>query len=207
MTDDLPDVPGLREAFGKGIFWCPWCDGFEHRDQSIGVLGNLSDAYDSVKEIHSTLNKDIHVFSNGTDSPAQINRIDGKNPHWQEVFGAFNITVNNKRILNITRIQNGNEVQNQAIHEEYDKFRVYFDDETFDERDAFIANYGTLQASDLPAQLGVGFLGSKLNTTGSGLRTTVPGVWGVGDANSDNSTNVVHAMSSGKTAAVYSHGE
>jgi thioredoxin reductase len=44
LKDDLPDVPGLRDAFGKGVFWCPWCDGFEHRSQPMGVLGNLSDA-------------------------------------------------------------------------------------------------------------------------------------------------------------------
>lgn len=29
LRDDLPDTPGLKENFGKGIFWCPWCDGYE----------------------------------------------------------------------------------------------------------------------------------------------------------------------------------
>lgn len=28
LRDLLPSTPGLREAFGKGIFWCPWCDGY-----------------------------------------------------------------------------------------------------------------------------------------------------------------------------------
>jgi thioredoxin reductase len=28
LRDLLPDTPGLREAFGKGIYWCPWCDGY-----------------------------------------------------------------------------------------------------------------------------------------------------------------------------------
>jgi Thioredoxin reductase len=28
LRDLLPATPGLREAFGKGIFWCPWCDGY-----------------------------------------------------------------------------------------------------------------------------------------------------------------------------------
>ena len=70
-----------------------------------------------------------------------------------------------------------------------------------------MANYGASQASQLPYQLGVGFLGKKINTMAPGLRTTVPGVWGVGDANSDNSTNVPHAMASGKKAAVFCHGK
>lgn len=29
VVDDLPDTPGLKENFGKGIYWCPWCDGYE----------------------------------------------------------------------------------------------------------------------------------------------------------------------------------
>ncbi|KAF4154233.1 hypothetical protein CNMCM8927_000023 [Aspergillus lentulus] len=207
LKDDLPNVPGLRDAFGKGIFWCPWCDGFEHRDQPVGVLGNLSDAYDSVKELYPTLNKEIRVYSNGTNNTAQRTRIASKDQNWEGVFKAYNITVINKPILNITRIQNGSIVQDEAIRREFDKFRVYFTDGTFEERGAFITNYATSQASELPKQLGVGFLGNKMNTTARGLRTTVKGVWGVGDANSDNSTNVPHAMSSGKTAAVFCHVE
>ncbi|PKX94833.1 NAD(P)/FAD-dependent oxidoreductase [Aspergillus novofumigatus IBT 16806] len=207
LKDDLPNVPGLRDAFGKGIFWCPWCDGFEHRDQPIGVLGNLSDAYDSAKELYPTLNKDIRVYSNGTNNTAQQTRIASKDQNWEKVFKAYNITIINKPILNITRVQNGSIVQDEAIRKEFDKFRVYFTDGTFEERGAFITNYATSQASELPKQLGVGFLGNKMNTTARGLRTTVKGVWGIGDANSDNSTNVPHAMSSGKTAAVHCHVE
>jgi hypothetical protein len=28
LRDLIPPTPGMREAFGKGIFWCPWCDGY-----------------------------------------------------------------------------------------------------------------------------------------------------------------------------------
>ncbi|OQE19248.1 hypothetical protein PENFLA_c019G03894 [Penicillium flavigenum] len=207
LKDDLPNVPGLRDAFGKGVFWCPWCDGFEHRDQPIGVLGDLSDAYDSVRELHPTLNKDIRIYANGTNNAAQLNRLNSKNRDWQKVFNAYNVTVNAKPILNITRTQSGSDYHDSAIRKEFDKFRVYFSDGTYEERGAFITNYGTSQASKLPEQLKVGFLGKKINTTARGLRTTIPGVWGVGDANSDNSTNVPHAMFSGKKAAVFCHVE
>jgi len=27
ITDILPDTPGLAEAWARGIYWCPWCDG------------------------------------------------------------------------------------------------------------------------------------------------------------------------------------
>ncbi|KNG90105.1 putative thioredoxin reductase, partial [Aspergillus nomiae NRRL 13137] len=207
MKDNLPDVPGLEDGFGKGIYWCPWCDGFEHRNQSMGVLGNLSDAYGAVRELHPTLNKDIRIYANGTNTTEQIAILDEKHPNWRKVFQTYNVTVNNKPILNITRIQDGGVVYDPATRREFDKFQIYFVDNSFEVRGAFLTNYDTSQRSDLPAQLGVEMLGSKMNTLRKGLRTSVPGVWGVGDANSDNSTNVPHAMSSGKSAAVYCHVE
>ena len=41
----------------------------------------------------------------------------------------------------------------------------------------------------------------------SGMLTNVPGIYAVGDANSDEVTNVPHAIFSGKRAAVFCHGE
>jgi thioredoxin reductase len=54
--------------------------------------------------------------------------------------------------------------------------------------------------------MGLDMAGDKINVT-SGMRTSEPGVFAVGDANSDGSTNVPHAMFSGKKAAVYLHGK
>ncbi|QDQ96115.1 bifunctional NAD(P)/FAD-dependent oxidoreductase/class I SAM-dependent methyltransferase [Tomitella fengzijianii] len=36
--DELPDVPGLAEQWGSGVLHCPYCHGWEVRDQRIGVL-------------------------------------------------------------------------------------------------------------------------------------------------------------------------
>lgn len=38
VKDTLPDVPGLAEQWGKGVIHCPYCHGWEVRDQRIGVL-------------------------------------------------------------------------------------------------------------------------------------------------------------------------
>lgn len=35
----LPDIAGAEEFFGKSLHQCPYCDGWEHRNQRIGVLG------------------------------------------------------------------------------------------------------------------------------------------------------------------------
>jgi thioredoxin reductase len=39
LTDELPDLPGLRERWGRDVLHCPYCHGYEVRDQALGVLG------------------------------------------------------------------------------------------------------------------------------------------------------------------------
>ncbi|CAM4472589.1 NAD(P)/FAD-dependent oxidoreductase [Nocardia ninae] len=38
LTDDLPELPGLAERWGRDVLNCPFCHGWEVRDQIIGVL-------------------------------------------------------------------------------------------------------------------------------------------------------------------------
>ncbi|TWP44044.1 NAD(P)/FAD-dependent oxidoreductase [Lentzea tibetensis] len=40
LTDELPDVPGVRERWGRDVIHCPYCHGWEVRDQPIGVLAS-----------------------------------------------------------------------------------------------------------------------------------------------------------------------
>jgi thioredoxin reductase len=40
VADTLPDVPGLKERWGATILHCPYCHGYEVRDQALGVLAN-----------------------------------------------------------------------------------------------------------------------------------------------------------------------
>ncbi|WP_406068262.1 NAD(P)/FAD-dependent oxidoreductase [Streptomyces sp. NBC_01020] len=39
LTDELPEVPGLAERWGRDVLHCPYCHGWEIRDQPLGVLG------------------------------------------------------------------------------------------------------------------------------------------------------------------------
>ncbi|MFI6088304.1 NAD(P)/FAD-dependent oxidoreductase [Streptomyces sp. NPDC051218] len=38
LVDELPDVPGVRERWGRDVLHCPYCHGWEVRDEPIGVL-------------------------------------------------------------------------------------------------------------------------------------------------------------------------
>ncbi len=38
VHDELPQIPGLADRWGKSVFNCPFCDGWEHRDQPVVVI-------------------------------------------------------------------------------------------------------------------------------------------------------------------------
>ncbi|SDC89492.1 Thioredoxin reductase [Geodermatophilus telluris] len=38
LTDELPEIPGVRELWGTDVLHCPYCHGWEVRDQPVGVL-------------------------------------------------------------------------------------------------------------------------------------------------------------------------
>lgn len=46
LRDLLPDVPGTREAWGRGLLQCPYCHGWEVQDQPLGVLGSAATSVD-----------------------------------------------------------------------------------------------------------------------------------------------------------------
>ncbi|MFF7244940.1 NAD(P)/FAD-dependent oxidoreductase [Embleya sp. NPDC008237] len=39
LVDELPNVPGLRDRWGRDVLHCPYCHGWEIRDRAVGVLG------------------------------------------------------------------------------------------------------------------------------------------------------------------------
>lgn len=43
VTDELPPVAGAAELFGDGLFQCPYCDGWEHRDQRLVVYARSAE--------------------------------------------------------------------------------------------------------------------------------------------------------------------
>jgi thioredoxin reductase len=204
MKDILPETPGLEEAWGKGVYWCPWCDGWEHRDQPFGILGSLIDVVGSVLEVY-TLNTDIIAFVNGTQTPEAEAALAEKYPNWKKQLEAYNVVLNNETIESIERLQNGEDAHDDQGRQ-FDIFRVNLADGSSVIRNAFITNFPSEQRSSIPEDLGLKMQGNKIDTNVNGMRTSMAGVFAVGDANSDGSTNVPHAMFSGKRAAVFVHG-
>ncbi|MEE2037077.1 NAD(P)/FAD-dependent oxidoreductase [Nocardiopsis sp. CT-R113] len=65
LRDVLPDVPGLAEHWGRTVVHCPYCHGWEVRDEPIGVLAT------SAASVHHALlfrqlTEDLTYFTHGT---------------------------------------------------------------------------------------------------------------------------------------------
>ena len=39
LTDEVPQIEGIEKLYGRSVHHCPYCDGFEHRDQPLAVYG------------------------------------------------------------------------------------------------------------------------------------------------------------------------
>ena len=66
VTDILPDVPGMKELFGKSIFHCPYCHGYEYIDSPIAVIGSKEYAKHMVPIVKG-LSSDLILFTDGTE--------------------------------------------------------------------------------------------------------------------------------------------
>ncbi|KAJ9639740.1 hypothetical protein H2204_003533 [Knufia peltigerae] len=204
LRDLLPSTPGIAENWARGIYWCPWCDGYEHRDQPLGLLGRIESIFGLAHEVE-TLDTDIIAFTNGSLTSEGLQTLSKAQPDWQSIVKVYNIQVDNRTITEIERIQDDGVVNNVTTKTEYDKFLVHFDDGTAVERGAFFTGWPSVQASTLGTSMGIAPVGNKLTNNITTMATNIQGAYAVGDANMDGSTNVPHAMWSGKRAAVDIH--
>lgn len=39
VRDELPDIDGIEEHYGRDVFHCPTCDGYEARDLAVAIIG------------------------------------------------------------------------------------------------------------------------------------------------------------------------
>ncbi|WP_345239296.1 NAD(P)/FAD-dependent oxidoreductase [Pontibacillus salipaludis] len=64
MKDVLPDIKGMQNVYGTTVFHCPYCDGWERREEPLAIFGNDPGIMDYVKLIYHW-SKDLIVFTNG----------------------------------------------------------------------------------------------------------------------------------------------
>lgn len=52
LVDELPDLPGLREVYGRDAWHCPYCDGFENAGRTLAIYGQGMTGVRLALELH-----------------------------------------------------------------------------------------------------------------------------------------------------------
>jgi thioredoxin reductase len=77
VRDCLPDIPGLKQFYGTGVFHCPDCDGYEASGKRIGVISSGRAAAGlSLKMLQWS--DDVTVFFHGSDrgiAPDEVSKL------------------------------------------------------------------------------------------------------------------------------------
>ncbi|WP_438853460.1 NAD(P)/FAD-dependent oxidoreductase [Agromyces sp. M3QZ16-3] len=72
LTDEVPDIPGIHERWGRDVLHCPYCHGHEVRGEPLGVLGGNAEAVQHALLIRQW-SDDVTLFSH-TDAPSEAHR-------------------------------------------------------------------------------------------------------------------------------------
>jgi thioredoxin reductase len=77
MLDEVPDIPGFADVWGTSAHTCPYCDGFEHREERLAVLAAGSRG-EHLAVLLRQWSDDVVLLTNGPHDLAadQLARVD-----------------------------------------------------------------------------------------------------------------------------------
>ncbi|MFN2532027.1 MAG: NAD(P)/FAD-dependent oxidoreductase [Pyrinomonadaceae bacterium] len=159
VVDHLPNIEGLASLYGRSVFHCPYCDGWEMRDRALGIYGRGQQALGLALEL-TLWSRDLILFTDGASgfTPEDFDRLRSRQVQIHEEKIVRLAGINGK----LQRIVLAN---NDAIA-----------------RDAMFFSTGQHQASNLPEQLGCTITEQGCVETGDYESTAVPGLYVAGDA-------------------------
>ncbi|MEU4807380.1 NAD(P)/FAD-dependent oxidoreductase [Actinosynnema sp. NPDC023587] len=70
LRDELPEIPGVHDRWGRDVVHCPYCHGYEFRDQAIGVLGTSPGAVFHAQMLRQW-SPDVVLFAHTLDLSAE----------------------------------------------------------------------------------------------------------------------------------------
>ena len=176
VVDGLPEVAGAEDHFGRGVFQCPYCDGYEVADRCLVAYGKNSTAVALALEL-TTWSDDVVLCSDGTSMSDEEHR---------------RLTVNNIRVESRSVRRFVGDDQLDAIE---------FSDDSVLACGALFFVSRQRQRSSLAASLGCQFTDSGTVDTDEHEATNVPGLYVAGDASRDVQFAIVAAAEGAEAAA------
>jgi thioredoxin reductase len=178
VNDVLPDIPGAHERWGRDFLHCPYCHGWEVRDQPIGVLATQEGSVQHAQLVRQWSDDVVFFSHTQTVSATERRKLDARGIAIVDGIVA-RFLIEDDRLAGI-ELEDGRVIARTAV---------------------FIRPTNHPHADGLLAQLGVevdeaGFV--AVDATG---RTSTPGVWAAGNV-VDPRAQVIASADSGNTAAI-----
>ncbi|MBA3828863.1 MAG: NAD(P)/FAD-dependent oxidoreductase [Taibaiella sp.] len=183
VTDKIPDIPGMKELWGCGVYHCPFCDGWECHKQPIGLYARDYNGYGMAQALQH-LSGDVILFTDGRqylkpNQKAHLKAL-GIKVVAQKVK---ELAIENKKLLGVV-LENGELVPLASMFVEH----------------------GHIVNDDLLKQLGCNCTNKGAAITNRQQRTSIPGLYVAGDAAFDIHFVIV-AAAEGAKAAVAIHND
>ena len=181
LVDELPDVAGVRERWGRDVLHCPYCHGWEVRDQPVGVLASGPVAVHQAllfRQLTDDLTLFLHTAPRPTDEEAEqlaalgIAVVEGE---------VASLEVHEDRLTGV-RMGNGEVIPRSAV--------------VVGPR--FFARAGMLAGLGLETTAHPSGIGEYVEADAVGL-TAVPGVWVTGNV-TDPTAQVLASANAGVMA-------
>ncbi len=181
LHDEIPDLPGVRERWGRDLLHCPYCHGYEVRDQPLGVLGGTPGEIDmAVAHAHliRQWSSDVVFFTNG-----------------------ITLTVDQRQLLVARGIGIADEPVTRLVVENDLLTGVELESGHVVQRTAVFVRPRFVPNDDLLVRLGCATHDNGWVAADATGRTSVPGVWAAGNAVNPRA-QVITAAGEGSAAAI-----
>ena len=178
VGDELPDIPGVRQRWGRDLLHCPYCHGWEVRDQPLGVLGTQPGSVQHALLVRQW--SDDVIFFAHTYDLTSTERHPLRARGVQIVDGQVaRLVVQDDRLTGV-ELADGQVIERTAV---------------------FIRPGNTPCDDGLLAGLGCELTGAGFPVVDATGRTSVSGVWAAGNV-ADPRAQVVTSAGAGSAAAI-----
>lgn len=182
IKDTMPEIKGFAECWGISLVHCPYCHGYEYRNQNTAIIANGERAF-HLASLVSNLTKQVTLLTNGKIDfePEQLKKLE-----------KHSIQIIETKVSEVT-------------HKDGHLQKIIFDDRTELSFDVAYASIPFTQHSAIPASLGCELTEHEHIKVDNLQKTTVEGVFACGD-NAAAMRSVANAVYSGNLTGAIVNG-
>ncbi|WP_202923656.1 NAD(P)/FAD-dependent oxidoreductase [Pontibacter fetidus] len=175
LKDKLPEIDGIEAFYGKSVYHCQYCDGWESRGKALAVYGRNRDGIGQALAM-KTWSSNVTLFTDGTN---KISRLD------MELLQRNDVKICTDKI---TGLEGTEGILEHIILANGEK-RAH---------QAMFFSTGSSQQCDLGEQLGCEFTNKGVIKTRRQQKSNIPGLYVAGDAARDMQLVIVAAAEGAK---------